>query len=218
VNVLVFAASMILRQPDLLQLGAKVNEAIIDGEIWRLFTAVFLHVDVFHIAFNSYALLVFGVQVESRFGRVRFPLIYLASGLGGSALSFLLSPYPSVGASGAIFGLIGVLGAYLYRYRNWLVAGRSRLANIISILGYNLIYGLMVPAVDNWAHIGGLLAGLLLGWFLAPRYEFDSSDLFSGRPPQVLDQGSSTQWLQGLILVGGGIGLAVLGGFIRWNS
>jgi rhomboid protease GluP len=218
VNVLIFVSSSVLGQIDLLLLGAKVNEAIVAGEIWRLVTAVFLHVDVFHIAFNSYALFVFGVQVERRFGRVRFPLIYLASGIAGSSLSFLLSPYPSVGASGAIFGLIGVLGAYLYRYRDWLVAGRARLGNIVSILLYNLVYGLMIPAVDNWAHIGGLLAGLLLGWTLAPRYEFDSSDLFSGRMPQVLDEGGPLQWLQGLILVSGLIGLTVLGGFFRWSG
>ena len=215
VNLLVFAGSWLLGRDLVLALGAKVNQAIVAGEVWRLGTAMFLHVGLLHIGFNSYALLAFGPQVERPYGRFRFLLMYLLSGLSGSALSFLLSPYPSVGASGAIFGLIGVMGAYLYRYRHQLVTGRSRLANLLSIAAYNLIYGFIVPAVDNWAHIGGLLAGLVLGWFLAPRYKVVWS--IPTEPPQVVDQGPTHQWLTGIALVLLGIGLAVLGGFLRWG-
>jgi len=216
VNILIFVAAMFLGQNLVLGMGAKINQAIVAGEVWRLVTAIFLHVDLIHIGFNSYALLIFGPQVERPYGPFRFLLIYGLSGLAGSALSFLLSPTPSVGASGAIFGLVGVIGAYLYRYRHRLVAGRSRLANILSIVAYNLFYGLVASAVDNWAHIGGLLAGLVLGWFLAPRYQIVWPDL--GGPPRVVDQGSPLQWLQGVALVGLGIGLALLGGFLRWGG
>jgi len=213
-NLLVFVVSWMLEPRLVLALGAKVNEAIVAGEMWRLVTAIFLHVDLLHIAFNSYALLIFGPQVERPYGRARFLVMYFLTGLAGSALSFLLSPRPSVGASGAIFGLIGVLGAYLYRYREQLLAGRSRLTGIVGIVAYNLLYGFIVPVVDNWAHIGGLLAGLVLGWFMAPRYQMVQPDPL--RPPQLADRSSPRLWLQGLALVGLGIALAVAGGMVRW--
>jgi rhomboid protease GluP len=197
-------------------MGAKINQAIVAGEVWRLGTSIFLHVDLLHIAFNSYALLAFGPRVERPYGWLRFPLIYFLSGLAGSALSFLFSPSPSVGASGAIFGLIGVVGTYLYRYRDRIAAGRARLANVLGVIGYNLLYGFMVPAVDNWAHIGGLLAGLALGWFLAPRYEVAQPDLLG--PPQVVDRRSPIRWLTGIALVALAIGLTLLGGFVRWGG
>jgi len=216
VNLLVFGSAWLLGRDLVLGMGAKINQAIIAGEVWRLATAMFLHVDLLHIAFNSYALLAFGPQVEQPYGRPRFLLMYCLSGLAGSTLSFLLSPHPSVGASGAIFGLVGVTGAYLYRYRDRLVAGRARLGNILSIVAYNLIYGFLVPAVDNWAHIGGLLAGLTLGWFLAPRYQTVRTDPLG--PPRLVDRRSPLHWLTGIGLVGLGIGLALLGGFLRWGG
>jgi rhomboid protease GluP len=216
VNLLVFGSAWLLGRDLILGMGAKINQAILASEVWRLGTAMFLHVDLLHIGFNSYALLAFGLQVERPYGRPRFLLMYCLSGLTGSALSFLLSPHPSVGASGAIFGLVGVTGAYLYRYRDRLIAGRARLGNILSIVAYNLIYGFLVPAVDNWAHIGGLLAGLTLGWFLAPRYQTVRPDPLG--PPQLVDRGSPLHWLSGIGLVGLGIGLALLGGFLRWGG
>lgn len=216
VNLLFFGGTLLLGRRIVLGLGAKVNSAIVAGQVWRLFTSMFLHVDVLHIGFNSYALFIFGQQVERPYGPVRFPLIYLLSGLAGSALSFLLSPAPAVGASGAIFGLIGVTGAYLYRYRDFIVSGRSRLLNILSIAAYNLIYGFVVPNVDNWAHIGGLLAGLALGWFLAPRYQVMRTSLTG--PPEVQDRSSTKQWLGGIGLVLLVIWLMLLGGLVRWGG
>jgi len=216
INLLVFAATFLLGDELVLMLGAKINELIVEGEVWRLMTAVFLHVGLLHIAFNSYALLAFGPQVERSYGRTRFLLIYLLSGLSGSAFSFLLNPYASIGASGAIFGLIGVIGAYLYRYRDRIVAGRSRLTGVLVVVFYNLLYGFVVPMVDNWAHIGGLLAGLALGWCMAPRYEVRQIGPFGA--PQLVDQSSPSRWLQGAALVGLGIVLVVLAGILRWRS
>jgi len=216
VNFLVFASALLLGRSLILTMGAKINAAIVAGEFWRLVTAMFLHVDLLHIAFNSYALLAFGPQVERPYGRLRFLLMYFLSGLAGSALSFLLSPYPSVGASGAIFGLVGVMGAYLYRYRDRLATGRARLINILSVVAYNLFYGFVVPHVDNWAHIGGLVAGLTLGWFLAPRYQVFRPDPLCA--PRVIDRSAPLQWLQGIGLVGLGVALALLGGFLRWGG
>lgn len=215
INVLAFLATLVLGESFMLGLGAKVNAAIVDGQFWRLFTSMFLHLGLLHIGFNSYALYIFGPQVERPYGPVRFVLIYILSGLSGSAFSFLFSPNPSVGASGAIFGLIGVVGAYLYRYRDRLAMGRSRLMNLVSVAAYNLLYGFIVPSVDNWGHIGGLVAGLALGWFLAPRYEVVQVNVLA--PPQVEDQSTPLQWLGGASLVSLGIGLIILGGILRWG-
>ncbi len=213
-NLLVFALAQLIGPNLVLALGAKDNQAIISGEVWRLVTSMFLHIGLLHIAFNSYALWIFGPRVERAYGRAHFFLMYGLSGLGGSALSFFMSPHPSVGASGAIFGLIGVLGAYFYRYRERLTAGRAQLTNIVSIAVYNLLYGFIVPAVDNWAHIGGLLVGLTLGWFLAPRYEVVHPTAWEA--PQVIDRRSPRHLLLGVALAVGGICLALLGGFARW--
>ncbi len=215
VNVLIFIAGQLIGHNLVLALGAKINGAIVAGEVWRLVTAMFLHVDLVHLAFNSYALFSFGTLVERNYGRQRFLIAYVLAGLGGSALSFLLSPRPSVGASGAIFGLIGVLGAYYFIYRRQLVAGPSRLLNIVGIVFYNLLYGLITPAIGNWAHIGGLLAGLALGWALAPRYQLRQPDPWF--PPRLEDQSSAQRQLSGIALVSMAIALVVLGGMLRWR-
>ncbi len=215
VNSLIFLGALIVGQDVALSLGAKINRAIVYGEWWRLLTAIFLHADLLHLGFNTYALLVFGSQVEQVYGPWRFLLSYLTAGVAGSALSFLLNPHPSVGASGAIFGLIGMEGAYLYRYRHHMLSGRAALGNILFIVAYNLIYGLANPQVDNWGHIGGLLAGLALGWFLAPLYVVVQPDPFL--PPQVTELRSPRRWLIGIALVGAGILLALIGGILRWG-
>lgn len=215
-NIITYGAGLLIGQGMAWGLGAKVNEAILAGQFWRLFTALFLHADLLHLAFNSYALWIFGPQVEAPYGHLRFLLIYLVSGLGASAASFLFTPAASVGASGAIFGLVGATGAYLYRYRDRLLMGQRRLANLIGIVAYNLIYGFISPWVDNSAHIGGLVAGFALGWFMVPRYEMTLTD--PAGPPRLVDRISVSRWLAGLSLVGLGIILTVVGGFLRWGG
>ncbi len=214
VNILVFLASAVIGQETALWLGAKINQFIVAGQYWRLGTAIFLHANLLHILFNSYALYALGPGVERPYGSFRFLIAYLMSGLAGSSLSFLLSPYPSVGASGAIFGLIGVTGIYLYHYRDRLVAGRARLANIIGIVAYNLLFGFVSTGVDNWAHIGGLLAGIVLGWFLIPRYAVQTDWL---GVPRLVDLPSRARWLTGIVIVGLGILLTVAAGLLRWG-
>lgn len=144
--------------------GAKVNWLIAQGQYWRLFTAMFLHIGIAHLIFNSYALYIYGPFVEKLYGKFRFLVIYLFSGLVGSLLSYLLSPNPSAGASGAIFGLMGSL-LYFRRKRRGIfqrVFGPS----LIFIIVINLIYGFTRTGIDNWGHIGGLIGGLLSGYGL----------------------------------------------------
>ncbi len=161
-----------LRPAVLVQFGAKVNALIALGEYWRLLTACFLHVGIMHLAFNSYALYVVGAEVEAFYGRTRFTLIYLLAGLFGSLASLALNPGLSAGASGAIFGLIGTLAAFYWRQRAAFGPGaHRRLANMVLVVALNVFIGFTTPGIDNYAHLGGLVAGLLLGWQLAPRYE-----------------------------------------------
>ena len=121
----------------LLIFGAKVNEFIVRGQYWRLFTAMFLHVGIIHLFFNSYALYVYGRVVEPLFGKGKFLTIYLISGLMGSLFSYMLSPNPAAGASGAIFGLMGSL---LYFRRNYrYIYDRAIGPQLIIIMGINLL-------------------------------------------------------------------------------
>jgi rhomboid protease GluP len=123
---------------------------------------------------NGYALIVIGTELERFVGWQRFLAIYLLSGLAGSLASYAFSPSLSAGASGAIFGIIGALAAFFLLHRNQLGTwGQKRLANIAFLIVINVILGLTQPRIDNLAHMGGLVAGLGLGWALVPRYAID---------------------------------------------
>jgi rhomboid protease GluP len=148
--------------------GAKINTLILDGEVWRLFTPMFLHASIIHIGFNMYALYIIGIPLEQRFGHGRFLLLYLAGGFAGNVFSFLFTANPSLGASTAIFGLLGAQGVFFYRHRE-LFGGRARAAlqNVIQVAVINFLIGL-TPGIDNWGHLGGLLGGLLFTWISGP--------------------------------------------------
>ncbi|RIK55871.1 MAG: rhomboid family intramembrane serine protease, partial [Chloroflexi bacterium] len=153
----------------LITFGAKVNELVAAGEVWRLFTAMFLHIGVIHLLFNLYALNALGPLVEGYFGHIRFLIIYLLGGLFGSLASYAFSPLPSAGASGAIFALAGATTIYFLRYReNFGARGRAILQNMLLVIGVNLIFGLGAGGIDNWGHMGGLVGGAALAYGLLP--------------------------------------------------
>ena len=156
----------------LVDMGAKVNELISDqGEIWRLFTAMFLHIGVLHLLFNLYALQALGPLVEGYFGHSRFFAIYIIGGLFGSLASYAFSDAISAGASGAIFGLAGATTVYFLRYReNFGARGRAILQNMLFVIGLNLVFGFVAPGIDNWGHMGGLVGGALVTVGLLPQY------------------------------------------------
>ena len=158
----------------LVRLGAKVNPLIAQGEYWRLFSAMFLHIGIMHLAFNGYALVAIGSELERILGWRRFLTIYILSGLFGGLASYAFSDSLSAGASGAIFGMIGALAAFFLRHRQQLGSwGQRRLANIAFLIVINLVLGFTQPGIDNMAHLGGLVSGFCLGWVLAPRYKVD---------------------------------------------
>lgn len=130
---------------------------VADGEVYRLLTSAFLHGGILHLLLNMYALFMFGPHLEAAMGRARFTALYLVSALGGSALSYSFAApnQASLGASGAVFGL---LGAFLVVSRE---LGRDT-SSVLVLLAINFGYGFLVPRVDWRAHLGGLIAGTLV--------------------------------------------------------
>ncbi|NNJ10465.1 rhomboid family intramembrane serine protease [Chloroflexales bacterium ZM16-3] len=180
IYVLSSAISASLFEPSLdtlVLLGAKVNSLIHQGQYWRLLTATFLHANLIHIFFNGYALYLLGPETERIYGTRRFLALYFLAGLGGSLASYLISPAISVGASGAIFGLIGGLGIFYYLNREALGDfGKAQVQNMVTIAMINLFIGFANQGViDNWGHLGGLAGGALAGMALAPRLRVDTN-------------------------------------------
>jgi len=146
--------------PELFGLLVLDPEAVRAGEYYRLITAAFLHGNIFHIFVNMYALYILGTQVETFLGRIKFVSIYLVSALTGSMMSVIITNSLSVGASGAIFGLLGALAYFGYHYRLYL--GDALKNQIIPIILINLVIGFTIPMIDNAAHIGGLIGGIFI--------------------------------------------------------
>jgi len=162
----------------LLLFGAKINEFILQGEIWRFITPIILHASILHIGFNMYALFIIGPGLERKYGDWPFISLYLIGGLWGNVFSFIMSPNASLGASTAIFGLIAAQGVYIYKNRSLLGrAAQPMLMNIIMVIVVNLLLGLS-PGIDNWGHLGGLFGGLFYAWFAGPSYDIESNILF----------------------------------------
>jgi membrane associated rhomboid family serine protease len=148
----------------LLGLGALQPFLIADGDVWRLFTAMFLHANLFHILFNAWALWVFGTMVERDFGTPRFVALFFVTGLLASATSYAFGPDAAVGvgASGAIFGIFGAFVAYNYRRRHLALAA-ANLRWATTLLLINVLFAFSFGAIDWRAHLGGFVAGVLAG-------------------------------------------------------
>ncbi len=139
--------------------GAVSAPAIKSGEFWRLLTGTFLHAGIIHLFVNMYSLAVIGSQLENFIGKKKFLFVYIISAISGSLMSCLFSNNLSVGASGAIFGLLGSILYFGYHYRLYL--GNVLRAQIIPLILMNLFLGFMISGIDNAAHVGGLIGGYL---------------------------------------------------------
>jgi len=183
VTILVFLAQLIFRDPFTFY-GLKINELILQGEYWRFVTPIFFHSGMLHVFFNMYALYNIGRQIERPLGHGLFLIVYFFSGVAGVFASFQFTPSASLGASGAVFGLIGALAVFLYRHRRLFgTVGRSMLYNVVFIIVFNLSLSL-TPGIDIWGHIGGLVAGLILTWVLGPVWKIEI-DPYTGNPVAV---------------------------------
>jgi len=202
----------------LIQFGANVGILIMRGETWRLFTSMFIHIGIAHLLFNAYALFIFGVEMERLYGPDRYITIYILSGLFGSLASFAWrGPETfSAGASGAIFGVIGMNLAFFLLHRETFGRfGQQRMMNTVFIIVINLIFGFTTAGVDNFAHMGGLVSGFLMGYALAPRYQV--ADQYTSAA-HVIDRVSLLNhwWVPTLsiALLAGGVSLAIT----YWSS
>lgn len=176
INVVIYVLENLFVETVISNFAAR-PPLIAAGEYYRLLTPMFLHAPlgapfgIFHILMNMYILRIYGPQVEERFGTARFVLLYLVAGFWGGALSYSLGPCDvvGVGASGAIFGVVGMLLVLLYRRRqSAFVANYMR--SMLAFVGLNLMIGFIAPGIDNLAHIGGLLSGMALAAGLEPRH------------------------------------------------
>jgi membrane associated rhomboid family serine protease len=158
----------------LLEAGFVSADAVAAGEWWRILTSAFLHLGLLHILFNMWALYLFGPLLEQLYGRIEYLAIYLLCAAGGSVLTILAAPeQQAVGASGAIFGLLGLAFA-VSRRRHLALPRQTRmiLGQVGSLLFINLAFTFFIPGISITGHLGGLAVGLVLGWLLPPSPAF----------------------------------------------
>ena len=179
----------------------KINGAILSGQVWRLITPVFLHASPLHLLANMYALYILGRSNETVNGHLRFSLLYLISAFGGNVLSFVFGNYPSLGASTATFGLLAAEAVFIWQNREFFPnRGTRNLTNIVVIMVLNLMIGLSAGTIiDNWGHLGGLIAGLFFAFLAGTRWKIERVDGF----PAFVDQRTSKDaWMAfGLVLL-----------------
>ena len=145
------------------------TEGVVGGQWWRLLSSMFLHAGLIHLALNSYVLWIFGNEIERQIGRLETLAVFLVTGVFAGAASFAFASgfTIAVGASGAIFGLVGAFIAYNYLRRHHVMA-QARLRSALGMLVINLIIGFSIPEIDWRAHVGGLVAGLVAGFAVDP--------------------------------------------------
>ena len=165
---------------DLVEFGGNVGSLVKSGEYFRLFSSIFLHGSILHLACNMYSMYVIGPQLESFYGKLKYLYIFILSGISGSLLSLAFNPsnIVSVGASGAIFGILGALCYFGYHYRVYL--GNALKSQILPIIGLNLMLGFMVNGIYNFAHIGGLVGGIFASMAVGVPDMSSSGDKASG--------------------------------------
>lgn len=162
VNIIFYLVPILLNQySDVIREFCIHGPSVRAGEYYRLLSGLFLHGNIMHLLFNCYALYVIGSQIENVLGRVKFVIIYFFSGVMGAFFSMIFGGgVASIGASGAIFGLMGALVCFGYYYRVYL--GNVVKTQILPLIGLNLLIGFLSPGIDNFAHIGGLIGGVLV--------------------------------------------------------
>jgi rhomboid protease GluP len=154
--------------------GALSRPQVLDGELWRLLSATFLHGSFDHLLGNCLMLYAMGMATEHAFGAPRAALVFAVAALFGWGLSLVMSPGPAVGASGAIFGLSGAVIVFLFRFQKTFYVRDKRIGVVLLVWGgYTILIGFLSPAIDNFAHIGGLLGGALAAASLPRRRRND---------------------------------------------
>lgn len=164
--------------PSLTTLGAVNGSLVRSGQVYRLVTGMFMHGSIWHLLCNMYSLYVIGCATENYFGKKKFLLIYFVSGIIGSMFSCIFNTSWSLGASGAIFGLMGALCYFGYYYR--LYMGKALYSEIIPVIVLNLALSLVVSNIDFYAHIGGLIGGVFITMGLGIKNKTDKQSSING--------------------------------------
>jgi len=160
----------------IIMLGAKWNEGITNGEYWRFFTCSLLHGNLMHLFLNLAGLFIFGRELESIYGPIKFLLLCLLTSWGATLTSYAFSSSTAIGASGIVLGIIGCLIAFYFSQKGKVTGADYKFKSMYTLVIINLILGFMMPRIDNSAHIGGIATGLLSGWLLLPKYEISKDD------------------------------------------
>jgi len=170
-NVAVFAWETlhVANQINPLEAGALVRARVLAGEWWRVFTSMFLHGGPDHLIGNMVALYIVGMACEHAFGAARTALVYFGSGVTGAAFSLATGPGPSVGASGAIFGVLAAVAVMLYKNHDRFYVRDKRIGFVLAAwAGWQLFTGFLSPFIDNFAHLGGMTGGAIAALLLTP--------------------------------------------------
>ncbi|MDZ4670576.1 MAG: rhomboid family intramembrane serine protease [Phototrophicales bacterium] len=185
INIFIFIMAFYILTPqqanDIYRWGANNHREVLQGgQYHRLLSAMFLHASISHVILNMYSLYIIGATIERFFGYLRFLAVYFLGGLAGSVLSVILNPplVTSVGASGAIFAIFGAQYIYLYKHRKLLgEMGKQQMRQLLIIGGLNFAVGIISTfnfeggvSIDNWGHLGGLIGGLIVAWFISPLF------------------------------------------------
>jgi rhomboid protease GluP len=173
-NVVIFfitvAFGFLQSESSILQAGALSRHLVLQGEVWRLVSAMFLHGSIEHLFSNAVGLFILGMAAEHAYGRLEMAGLYFIAGVGGSVFSTCINPGPAVGASGAIFGLLGAMIVFFYKYRESFHIRDKRIGNVLLLwAAYSVVTAYFIPFVDNAAHVGGLISGAFGGYWLTPR-------------------------------------------------
>lgn len=163
----------------LLKFGASLDVLVKDGEYYRLFTCIFLNIGIMHLLCNMYSLYIIGREVESLFGKIKYIIIFILSGISGSIMSLAFTHNTiSAGASGAIFGLLGALLYFGIHYRTYL--GEAIKRSVIPIIIVNLIISFFAEGIDLAAHVGGLIGGILVAMMVGIPDKSKTKDIING--------------------------------------
>ncbi|XP_018718719.1 RHOMBOID-like protein 10, chloroplastic isoform X1 [Eucalyptus grandis] len=166
-------AVQLATQGKLLSWGAKINHLIDKGQWWRLATSSLLHANAMHLMVNCYSLNSIGPTVEAISGPKKYLMVYATSAITSSAMSYWLNKASSVGASGAIFGLVGYMAVYITRHRALIKDANEGLKHIAKVIILNMVIGLSSKGIDNWGHVGGFLGGVVTPWLLDPAWKLE---------------------------------------------
>ena len=179
INIVIFILQLVLGWDIVANFGANYAPFVKSGKFYVLITSMFIHGNLIHLLFNMYALYIIGPQVESFYGKIKYLAIYFGSGILGALLSdIFLQNSISVGASGAIFGLLSSIVYFGYHYRAYLdTVIRSQ---IMPLIIFNIFLGIVIPNIDTFCHIGGLIGGVLVSMACGIKYKSSKSERING--------------------------------------